>query len=146
MDFSDFEPKTKQQVLDRAKDIEDARKLKEKERAEKNLYISTLRKLKKGDALSKEDDEERKRYIRFIRELNGNVSKLFGENAKLCQFKDNHGKLKVNEMDDYERELDGKDNLAINERRFLKDSLREEQQRTAIENDKMREDQRFRLK
>lgn len=49
-------------------------------------------------------------------------------------------------MDDYERELDGKDNLAINERRFLKDSLREEQQRTAMENDKMREDQRYRLK
>lgn len=84
MDFSDFEPKTKQQVLDRAKDIEDARKALEKEQAEKNRYISALRKLKTGEAISKDDNEERKRYIRFIRELNGNVSKLFGENAKFC--------------------------------------------------------------
>jgi hypothetical protein len=97
-------------VLDRAKDIDKDRVAYEKEKASQNQYISVLRKLKNNNnGLSKADLEERKRYVKFIRELNHNVSKLFGENAKLCQFKDNHGSLKVDLNDDYEKEMQGKD-------------------------------------
>jgi hypothetical protein len=75
-----------------------------------------------------------------------NVQKLFGENARLAAFKDNLKGTQIDNHNDYEKEMKGKDNLDVKERKFIKKEIRRKQEDAVEEERTQKEEQRYKLK